>query len=151
VGRLMQALLSVYTLQGVYKMPMKLEDVAQYVADMQEQLQEKLPEDSSVDLEVRLNYSAFSKMRFYCYMNPRPENFPPEKSFDNESELFEYLSEVALHIHNMPSQERQAQLLAGRELGKAIDKAREVGLDIDGIAVSFQGLWENLIEDKSKG
>jgi hypothetical protein len=50
----------------------------------------------------------------------------------------------------MPSRERQAQLLAGRELGKAIDAAREVGLRADGIAESFRGVWENLIEDHSK-
>jgi hypothetical protein len=129
---------------------MKLEDIAARVADMQERLREKMPETASCDLEVRINYSAFSSIRFYYYISPKPEDFPEERSFQTEAELLDYLAEVDLFIERMPSRERQAQLLAGRALGKAIDAAREVGLEVDGIAESFQGVWENLIEDHSK-
>jgi hypothetical protein len=129
---------------------MKLEAIAAYVADMQERLKEKMPETASCDLEVRLNYSAFAPIRFYYHIAPKPEDFPEEKPFKTEGDLLDYLAEVDLFIEAMPSRERQAQLLAGRELGKAIDAAREVGLEVDGIAESFRGVWENLIEDHSK-
>jgi hypothetical protein len=127
---------------------MNIEAIAAYVANMEERLKEKMPEASSCDLEVRLNYSAFSQIRFSYYLSPKPEYFPEERSFETETALLEYLDEVNRFIEFMPPRERQAQLLAGRELGKAIDAAREAGLEVDGIAESFRGVWENLIEDR---
>jgi hypothetical protein len=117
---------------------MKLEAITAYVADMQTRLREKMPETATAMIEVRLNYSGFSPLRFWWHLSPKPEDFPDQRSFQTEAELLDYLAEVDRFIEVMPTRERQAQLLAGRELGKAIDAAREVGLEVDGIAESYR-------------
>jgi hypothetical protein len=129
---------------------MNMMPVAQFLADAREELLAKLPETAFADIELRLNYSDYSPIRFYTWIEDKskPENFPQMKSFQDEDEAIDYIIEVANFIHALPSRERQAQLLAGRALGKAIDDAREVGLEVDGIAESFRGVWENLIEDQ---
>ena len=123
--------------------------LAEHLEDMTDRLRAKMPEGATVcELEVRINYCSLSPLRFYTGIGTLPEGFPTEGSFETEEDLLAHLEKVDLFIKAMPSREHQAKLLAGRDLGKAIDKARDAGLEVDGIATSFAGIWENLIEHK---
>jgi hypothetical protein len=118
------------------------------VERIQDAFAEKMPQGNGSDFEVRLNYTSTSPVYFHTGFGQLPEDFPAGGSFDSEDELEAYLNQLEAFIEAMPTREVQAQRLAARDLGRAIDHARETGLEVDAIAESFAGVWENLLPSK---
>lgn len=111
-------------------------------------VREKVPEGTFVSVEFRLNFTETSP---YYIDKSGFDTIPEESSGSSHGSLEEALAELSSlesRIDALPSREEVQRLTAARRLGRAIDEAREHGLDVDGIAVSFRGIWENLIEHR---
>lgn len=128
---------------------MDIFQLAKRLDNLQDRFREKMPEGASgIDFEAVANWAFGTVYLRFGYFTA-PEGFPSNESFFEEEELEKYLIELEHFIDAMPSRELTAQRLAAKDLGRAIDNARATGLDVDSIAVSFAGIWENLLEDHS--
>jgi hypothetical protein len=126
-----------------------LDAMVKRLSALQDRLKEKLPEGLRADVEMTLNYTDSCPIYFKVYTNliHLPEGWPGDFPCKIEDEAYAHLLKWERYIATMPTRDEVAKKNAAKNLGRAIDMARDAGLDVDRIAVSFQSIWENLLED----